>query len=190
MPEKFLREIRLHGRGGQGVWTSARVLSIAAMYEGYNIKSFPEFGPERTGAPTVNFVRYSNESIRQACGIEEPDYVIVIEPNLFGTKKDEILKGVKPNGKLIVNCSEKLEFPNVETHTIDVTTLARKKYNIEHANIGILGGYIRIAGDVSLESMSRAIMDEMVKTDVGGKKITKAAEVNVQLMKDVYGKIV
>ena len=189
MTEEFLREVRFHSRGGQGGWTSSRILSVAAMNEGYNIKSFPEFGPERMGAPTTNFARYSNAPIRLACSIYEPDCVIVLDPTLLKTKKDEILKGIKPDGKLILNYARKLEFPDVETHAMDVSKLAKEKYGIEYANVGILGGYVKVMRDIILGSMKKAIMDEMTKTDLDGRKITKAAEINAQLMEDVYNKI-
>ena len=185
MPEE-LREIRIHSRGGQGGWLSSRILSIAAMYEGFNIKSFPEFGPERTGAPTVNFARYSNKPIRLACEVYEPQCVIVIEPNLFETKTEDILKGLNPGRRLIANCGRKLEFPDIETHSIDITKLARKKYGIGYVNVGILGGYIKVSGDIRLKSLRKAIMDEMTTKDVEGRLMTKAAEVNVALMEDVY----
>jgi pyruvate ferredoxin oxidoreductase gamma subunit len=186
MVEEFLREVRFHARGGQGGWLSSKILAIAAMNEGYNIKAFPEFGPERTGAPTKSFVRYSNQPIRLACGICNPDCVIVIEPKFLETRKEEILEGIKPDGKIIANYGRELEFPNIETRTMDISKLAREKYGIKFANIGILGGYIKFMEDIRLDSMKKAIMDEMTTIDIDRRKDTKVAEVNAKLMEDVY----
>jgi pyruvate ferredoxin oxidoreductase gamma subunit len=181
-----LRQVKFHGRGGKGVWLSSKILAIAAMYDGFNIKASPYFGPERMGEYVTADLRYSRDPIKIACEIETPDCVIVLEPNLFKTKKEEILKGLEAGKKLIANYNEELNFPGIETHIMDVSKLAVGKYRMEFVNVGILGGYIRVMGDISLDSLKRSIMNEMTTTDVEGRKSTKAAEVNISLMEDVY----
>ncbi len=80
---KNLVEFRWHGRGGQGAWTASELLARTALREGKYIQSFPEFGPERMGAPVVAFTRISTEPIRIHCAIYEPDVVVVLDPSLL-----------------------------------------------------------------------------------------------------------
>ncbi|MEM4474236.1 MAG: 2-oxoacid:acceptor oxidoreductase family protein, partial [Candidatus Bathyarchaeia archaeon] len=80
-----LFEVRWHGRGGQGAWTASELLAKAAIYEGKYIQSFPEFGPERMGAPVTAFTRISNKPIRIHCAVYEPDAVVVLDSSLVKT---------------------------------------------------------------------------------------------------------
>lgn len=72
-------EVRWHGRGGQGAWTTSELLARAAISEGKHIQSFPEFGPERMGAPVAAFTRISDEPIKIHCAVYNPDVVAVLE---------------------------------------------------------------------------------------------------------------
>ncbi|MDR2203828.1 MAG: 2-oxoacid:acceptor oxidoreductase family protein, partial [Nitrososphaerota archaeon] len=78
-------EFRWHGRGGQGAWTASELLARAALDEGKYIQSFPEFGPERMGAPMTAFTRISTEPIKLHCAIYDPDVVIVLDNTLLNT---------------------------------------------------------------------------------------------------------
>jgi pyruvate ferredoxin oxidoreductase gamma subunit len=82
---KDITEFRWHGRGGQGSWTASEVLARTAIYEGKYIQSFPEFGPERMGAPVTAFTRISTRPIRIHCAVYEPDVVVVLDPTLLKT---------------------------------------------------------------------------------------------------------
>ncbi|MEM3551894.1 MAG: 2-oxoacid:acceptor oxidoreductase family protein, partial [Candidatus Bathyarchaeia archaeon] len=82
---KKILEVRWHGRGGQGVWTASELLARAAIYEGKYIQSFPEFGPERMGAPVTAFTRISTEPIKIHCAVYNPDVVAVLDPTLLKT---------------------------------------------------------------------------------------------------------
>jgi len=83
-----LKEIRWHGRGGQGAWTASEILAKAAILEGKKIQSFPEFGPERMGAPVNSYTRISEEPINLHCSVYEPDIVVVLDPTLLKTDQD------------------------------------------------------------------------------------------------------
>ena len=80
---KSMVEFRWHGRGGQGAWTASELLARTALDEGKYIQSFPEFGPERMGAPVTAFTRISTEPIRLHCAIYDPDVVVVLDNTLL-----------------------------------------------------------------------------------------------------------
>src|SRR5208337_742980 len=97
-------QIRIHGRGGQGVVTAAEVLSVAAFLEGKFAQAFPSFGSERMGAPVVAFCRISDKEIRLREPIQNPDALIVQDPTLF--KSMDVFEGLEPDGYLLVNTSK------------------------------------------------------------------------------------
>lgn len=94
-------QIRLHGRGGQGVVTAAEMLSLAAFMEGHFAQAFPSFGSERTGAPVTAFARFSDHEIRLHEPIEEPDVVLVQDRTLIDSV--DVFSGLNPEGYVLVN---------------------------------------------------------------------------------------
>ena len=99
-------EVRIHGRGGQGVVTAAEMLSVAAFLEGKHAQAFPSFGSERTGAPVVAFCRLADKEIRLREPIQTPDALIVQDPTLF--RALDVTEGLKGAGYLIVNTARTL----------------------------------------------------------------------------------
>ena len=93
-------QVRIHGRGGQGVVTAAEMLSIAAFEEGRHAQAFPSFGSERTGAPVVAFCRIADQEIRLREPIMSPDAVIIQDPTLL--RQIDVFSGLKPNGAITV----------------------------------------------------------------------------------------
>ena len=93
---KKILEVRWHGRGGQGAWTASELLARAAIAEGKHIQSFPEFGPERMGAPVTAFTRISTEPIMIHCAVYNPDVVAVLDPTLLKTVK--VVDGLSEEG--------------------------------------------------------------------------------------------
>src|SRR3954451_22700088 len=96
-------QIRIHGRGGQGVVTAAEMLSVAAFLEGKHAQAFPSFGSERMGAPVVAFCRIDDKEIRLREPVQTPDALIVQDPTLF--RALDVTEGLKPGGHLLVNTS-------------------------------------------------------------------------------------
>jgi len=96
-----LKEIRIHGRGGQGSVTAAELLAVAAFEDGKYSQAFPAFGVERRGAPIMAFTRISEHPIRLRSQIYEPDYVIVQDATLIETV--DVASGAKPKGKILIN---------------------------------------------------------------------------------------
>lgn len=96
-------QIRIHGRGGQGVVTAAEMLSVAAFTEGHWAQAFPSFGSERTGAPVVAFARIDEKEIRLREPIQEPDVVLVQDRTLL--ESEDVFGGIRPDGYVLINSS-------------------------------------------------------------------------------------
>lgn len=101
------QQIRIHGRGGQGVVAMAEILAIAFFNDGKIAQAFPHFGVERSGAPIQSFVRVSNQEILTREHIYNPDILIILDFSLIG--KADVFSGVKNNTKIIINSSKKAE---------------------------------------------------------------------------------
>ena len=97
-------EIRWHGRGGQGAKTAALLLADVAFNTGKQIQGFPEYGPERMGAPITAYNRISDEPIRVHSNIYEPDYVVVVDETLLDAV--DVTKGLKPEGAIVINTED------------------------------------------------------------------------------------
>ena len=113
-------EVRIHGRGGQGVVTAAEMLSVAAFLEGKHAQAFPSFGSERMGAPVVAFCRIDDKEIRLREPIQSPDALIVQDPTLF--KALDVTEGLKPDGYLLVNTARSL----ADMHLDSMSSVCRR----------------------------------------------------------------
>jgi 2-oxoacid:acceptor oxidoreductase gamma subunit (pyruvate/2-ketoisovalerate family) len=152
-----LYEIRIHGRGGEGVRVAARVLGRAGFLSGLNIQDFAMYGAERRGAPVASFCRLSSGSILTRGYIFNPDAVIVLDHTL---DSGVCLKGLKENGKLVVNSEKPLtKFPKAVF--VDATKVALEIIGRPIPNIAVLGAFIRAAGIISLEKLKEAVREEM-----------------------------
>jgi len=160
-------EVRIHGRGGQGVVTAAELLSVAAFAEGRHAQAFPTFGSERTGAPVVGFCRMDERPIRIREPIAEPDALIVQDPTLL--HQVDVFAGLRPDGYLLINSERGLEelgigeleerFRPERLRTVPATELARECLGRPLPNAALLGGFATLTGRVSLESVARAIRE-------------------------------
>ena len=154
-------EVRIHGRGGQGVVTAAETLSVAAFLEGKHAQAFPSFGSERTGAPVVAFCRIDDREIRLREPIQAPDALIVQDPTLF--RALDVLEGLKEGGYLLVNTAQplaalSLKLPaGVRALTLPATELALKHVGRPAPNTALLGAFAAEVGVVGLASVEEAI---------------------------------
>lgn len=173
-----LKEIRIHGRGGQGAVTSSQVLAIAAFHDGKYCQAFPSFGVERRGAPVEAFARIADEPINVRQHVYEPDYVMVLDPTLLEAVKVD--SGLKDSGTIIINSDKKPEEFKLDTKakvkTIDVTKVALEVIGKPFVNIAILGAFAAITGEISLESINKAIDQEFAAKAKVGELNKKAAE--------------
>jgi pyruvate ferredoxin oxidoreductase gamma subunit len=144
-------EIRWHGRGGQGAKTASLLLADAAFNTGKYIQGFPEYGPERMGAPITAYNRISDEKITVHCNIYEPDYVVVVDETLI--QAVDVTAGLKETGAIIINTSKtpdeirpmlngyKGKVCTVDARTISIETLG--KY---FPNTPMLGAVVKVSG--------------------------------------------
>lgn len=174
-----LKEIRIHGRGGQGGVTAAELLTRAAFKEGKWVQAIPFFGAERRGAPVKAFARLSTEPILVRSQVYSPDYVIVLDSGLLDLV--DITEGLKKDGIVIVNTRKKPEELNIQharVATVDATGIALELQllvaGLPVLNTTMLGAFARATEEVKLESVIQAIKDTW--TGAAGEKNAKAAE--------------
>ncbi len=177
---KRVLEIRWHGRGSQGAWTASELLAKAAVYEGKSIQSFPEFGPERMGAPVAAFTRISTEPIKMHCAVYNPDVVVVLDATLL--KSVPVTEGLNENGKLIVNSRENsaevkrmLKADKFEIWTVPATEIAIKILGLPITSTAMLGAVARATSVVSLESIKKTVKERFRK-DVAEKNFAVIEE--------------
>ena len=160
-------QVRIHGRGGQGVVTAAELLSAAAFADGRHAQAFPTFGSERTGAPVVAFCRIDDRPIRIREPILEPDVLIVQDPTLLD--QAGVFSGLKPGGRLIVNTARPPEalglnaargWDQERVTTLPASEIALEALGRPLPNAALLGGFAALTGQVSLESVLRAIREK------------------------------
>jgi len=176
-------QVRIHGRGGQGVVTGAELLSVAAYLEGKHAQAFPSFGSERTGAPVVSFCRIDDKEIRLREPILEPDALIVQDPTLF--KAIDVCQGLKPNGYLLVHSNRSLtdlhlhtvakELPAGHVLTVPPSELALKHVGRPLPNAALLGAFARLTGIIDLKSVIAAIDEAFTKKIAAGNIAAAAA---------------
>ncbi len=176
-------QIRIHGRGGQGVVTGAEMLSVAAFLEGRHAQAFPSFGSERTGAPVVAFCRIADREIRLREPILEPDCLIVQDATLF--KVIDVFAGLRPNGYLLVNTNKSFEGINIDKiagslpsgHAVIVpaTELALKHVGRPVPNAALLGAFAALTPHVHLDTVKRAI-EETFPGKIGAANVAASEE--------------
>ncbi len=165
-----MKEIRIHGRGGQGSVTAAELLAIAAFEDGRFSQAFPSFGVERRGAPVMAFVRLSDHKIRLRSQVYEPDYVIVQDATLI--ESVDVAGGLKSDGMIIVNTEHDPETLALETDavikTIDATRISLDLIGKPIMNTVMLGAFAGASKEVVAESIKHAVRDRF-PGDVGEK---------------------
>ena len=158
-----MKQIRVHGRGGQGVVTAAELIAIAAFHEGKVSQAFPSFGVERTGAPIESYARIDNKFIRTREQVNMPDIIIVQDSTLLDVI--DVTKGASEKTIAIINSSKKkselkIKLPKENIFIIDATKIALDKIGKNIANTTILGAFAKATGLVSLDSLKKAIREK------------------------------
>lgn len=158
-------EVRIHGRGGQGVVTAAEMLSIAAFEEAHHAQAFPSFGSERTGAPVVAFCRIADKEIRLREPIMNPDGLIIQDPTLIN--QVDVFSGLKKDGFILINTKSSFEELGLADYVRDwpadrLCTLAATDLGLKHVgrpmpNVPLLAGFAALSGAIKLESVCKAI---------------------------------
>jgi pyruvate ferredoxin oxidoreductase gamma subunit len=154
-----LIEIRWHGRGGQGVVTASKLLAETAMGSGRYFQAFPDYGPERMGAPIRAFTRLSSQPITLHSQVEEPDIVVVLDPTLLATVR--VADGLKARGILLVNTTQPpasvrgaIALEGGRVYTVDASHIAIEEIGREITNTPMLGAFARATGLFDIEDMA------------------------------------
>jgi pyruvate ferredoxin oxidoreductase gamma subunit len=159
--KKKMKEIRIHGRGGQGSVTAAELLAVAAFEDGKFSQAFPAFGVERRGAPVMAFVRLDDKPIRLRSQIYEPDYVIVQDATLVDVV--DVARGTKPEGFILINTEKSPEHFKMVTKasikTLDATKLAMDFIGKPIVNTTLIGAFAGVSGMIKPESIKNAVME-------------------------------
>lgn len=171
-------QVRIHGRGGQGVVTAAEMLSLAAFDEGRHAQAFPSFGSERTGAPVVSFCRIDDRPIRLREPVAAPDALIVQDPTLL--HQVDVFAGVGPDGYMLINTARSFDelglgefvrgFRAERLLTVPASDLARQHTGRPLANAALLAGFAALSGLISLDSVLRAIGEKLPERVVEGNR--------------------
>lgn len=190
-----MRELRLHGRGGQGTVIASKLLAVALFLEGREVQSFPMFGVERRGSPVTAFLRVDDTPIKLRCEIQEPDELIVLDPTLIGAT--DITAGLKRGGRILINTDQAPEdFPQLldryHVSTVDASGIA-----VRHGlggksqpivNTAILGAFAADTGTITMASVRDAIREEVpMQIDANIAAAVEAAEaVRHAAMRDAH----
>ncbi len=157
-------EICWHGRGGQGVVTANEILAETAIASGMYVKAFPEFGPERMGAPIRGFTRIADTPIRVHSQVYEPDVVIIMDGTLVG--KVDVTRGIKKDSVILANypgTPKELQdalATEVECHTLDANKIAIEEIGKPMVNTVMLGALIKCVDVVSYEKLEDQITNK------------------------------
>jgi pyruvate ferredoxin oxidoreductase gamma subunit len=158
-------QVRIHGRGGQGVVTAAELLSAAAFLDGRHAQAFPSFGSERTGAPVMAFCRIDNRPIRSHEPITTPDAVVIQDPTLL--HQVDAFGGLRAGGLVVVNTGRTLDelglgdlherFPAVRVHAVRATELARQHLGRPMPGVPLLAALAALTGIATPASLVAAV---------------------------------
>lgn len=175
-------QVRIHGRGGQGVVTGAEMLSIAAFLGGRHAQAFPSFGSERTGAPVVAFCRMDDKEIRLREPIMRPDAIIIQDPTLL--HQVDVFSGLKKNGYILINTIRTFaelgldefakDFKPGRLLTVPASELAMKHVRRAVPNVPLLGAFAALCGLISLDAVQRAIDEKFTGPVALGNKAAAA----------------
>lgn len=184
-----MKEIRIHGRGGQGVVIASQVLATAVFHEGRFSQAFLSFTGERRGSAVAGFTRISDEPIMEKSKIYHPDYIVVMDHNLL--KALDPFAGMKTDGTILINYADSpkvlrqsLGEKGGRLFTVDATKISEEIFGakaIPLVNISILGAFSSVTGEVKLESIF-AVLDQFLPPEV--------IESNIKAAKLGYEKVI
>ena len=176
-------QVRIHGRGGQGVVSAAELLSVAAFIEGRHAQAFPSFGSERMGAPVMAFCRIDASAIRLREPVLEPDALIIQDPTLL--HQVDLFKGLNRSGYMLINSTRSLDelgladftrdFQPRRIRSVPATEIALKHVGRAVPNVPLLGAFAAVCGQVRIDSVVDAIRGKFPDA-LAGKNVAAAIE--------------
>lgn len=184
-------EIRWHGRGGQGAKTAAILLGEAASAVGKFIQAFPEYGPERMGAPVLAFNRISDQPIRVHCQVSSPKIVVVLDSTLLG--KGDVTAGVPKDGVYIINTNlspqdmrERLGISGGKVFTVDATEISIDTIGRPIPNTPMMGALIKATGLMTLDEF---LADTRSKLEAKFRSKPGIVEGNIRAIEKAYQEV-
>lgn len=185
-------EIRWHGRGGQGAKTAALLFGEAALSLGKNIQAFPEYGPERMGAPVASFNRISSQPITLHCSITSPNIVIVLDATLMASV--DVTAGLPADGAIIVNTRQcpadvrqQLKLKGARVFTVDASGISKATIGREIPNTPMMGALAKVSALLDFDSMLKDTEDKLKKKFASKPEIVKG---NLEAIKRAYNEVV
>lgn len=178
-------QLRIHGRGGQGAKTAGQIIAESALLEGKNVQAFPEYGPERAGAPMKSYVRISDEKIKTYAPAIILDAVMVIDPTLL--ESVNVTEGLKEDGMLIVNTNDDTtKVKEISGFPGKIVVLDANKLSIEYLgrpipNTPCIGAFVKASGKLSVDSVKK-VTEEHFLSKIGKEKTNK----NLELVQRAY----
>ncbi|NLJ34307.1 MAG: pyruvate synthase [Firmicutes bacterium] len=187
-----LLEVRWHGRGGQGAKTAALLLAESASDAGKFIQAFPEYGPERMGAPVQAFTRIDDEPIKMHCHVTNPKIVVILDPSLIGSSVD-VTAGVPEDGIFIINTGttpremrKKLGIDSGEVYTVDANQIALDNIGRPIPNTPMLGALVKVTGLLELDSLVEDTERKLSQRFAGRPQIVEG---NIKAIKTAYQEV-
>jgi len=184
-----ITEIRWHGRGGQGVVTAGKLVADAALEAGLYFQAFPDYGPERMGAPIRAFTRLSESPIYVHSQIAEPDIVIVLDPTVMGAVN--VVEGLRENGVLLVNTAAspgeirgQVGFHTGRVLTVDASAIAMKHFGRDLTNTPMVGAFARATGLFTL-----AVLEDEIHHKFDRKLSEKMVTANINALRDASAQL-
>ncbi len=184
-----LTEIRWHGRGGQGAVTAAKMVAEVALGQQRYFQAFPEYGPERSGAPIVAFTRISDEPIQVYSGVEHPDIVVVLDPSLLSIV--DVTKGAPDDAVVLVNSDlspaqvrAQYGLEGHRLYTVAATKIATETIGRAIPNTPMVGALVRVTGMFPIEDVI-----EFLRADFGKKFPPKVVEGNIEALRRSYEEV-
>jgi len=186
-----LTEIRWHGRGGQGVKTAAILTAKSAASSGKYIQGFPEYGPERMGAPVLAFTRISDQEITIHSHVRAPEIVVVLDPSLI--ESVDITEGVPEDGVIIINTDkspeemrEYLDIEGRKIYTVDAALISTESIGRNIPNTTMMGALIRVTGIIDWEDFKNDMKNEFRAKFTGRDEIIEG---NMEAIKRAYQEV-
>jgi pyruvate ferredoxin oxidoreductase gamma subunit len=185
-----LTEVRWHARGGQGAVTAAKMVAELAVERGKHFQAFPEYGPERSGAPIVAFTRISDEPIQTYAPIEHPNVIMVLDPTLLSTI--DVTEGAPEDAVVIVNTEDSPEKvrgsgqfrDGVRVVTVAATNIAKDCLGRNLPNTPMVGAVAKVTGMFTLDEV-----EEHLLASFGKKFAAKVVEGNLEAVRRAYNEV-
>jgi pyruvate ferredoxin oxidoreductase gamma subunit len=179
-----LKEIRLHGRGGQGAVLAAELMVVAAFEDGKYGQAFPAFGGERRGAPVQAFIRLDVRPVHVRYRVNQPDYVLILDhmlPNVV-----DVLYGIKSNGLALIDSENTLANLNwsadAPVYAVPATRIALEVFGQPYGNPAMLGAWAAVTGEISLAAIQHAYQERF--PDSLGKKNSRAVRMGYEFIRN------